>query len=84
MPFGYNRISVLAGVNSDQRQTRPFMAGPYLVMSDLRHRRSRGGHFARPELLSTTNSGQCRMVAHQDRCAILMPANRFPPWPGSH
>jgi hypothetical protein len=23
-------------------------------------------------------------VAHQDRCAILMPANRFQPWPGSY
>jgi hypothetical protein len=35
-------------------------------------------------LLSTANSGQCRAVAHQDRFAILMPANSFLPWPGSH
>jgi hypothetical protein len=79
-----NRISVSAGVNSDWRQTHPFMAGLYLVMGGLRRRRSRGGPLARPVLLSTANSGQCRAVAHQDRFAILMSANSFLPWPGSH
>jgi hypothetical protein len=29
-----NRISVLPGVNSDRRQTHPFMAGLYLVIGD--------------------------------------------------
>jgi hypothetical protein len=38
-----NRISVSAGVNSDWRQTHPFMAGLYLVMGGLRRRRSGGG-----------------------------------------
>jgi hypothetical protein len=57
------------------------MAALYLVMGGLHRRRSES---RRPVLLSATISGQCEAVAHRDCPAILMPANRFLPWPGSH
>jgi hypothetical protein len=76
-----NRISVLPEVNSDRGQTPSFMAALYLVMAVCIVAAPKAPC---PVLLSAANSGECEAVAHCDCLAILMPANRFLPWPGSH